>query len=73
MTELIQARDTENFIELSKKRYNGLYTYENTNYKGEFSGVYIRCIKHDKIIKVKPYFHLNSTRGCKECNKNINN
>jgi len=73
MQELIRAKDTTNFIELSKKKYKDTYTYDETKYRGEFMNIYFNCIAHNKRIRVKPFFHLNSSKGCKECSRKFKN
>jgi hypothetical protein len=65
--QLIRAKDTIDFIKISKEKYPNQYEYQNTKYKGEFMNIYIYCKKHNEKIKIKPYFHLNSSKGCTKC------
>jgi hypothetical protein len=63
------VKDTESFIEKSKKIHGDKYDYKNTTYKTIHEEVDIICPTHGNI-KVTPNYHLRGL-GCKFCTTSI--
>jgi hypothetical protein len=59
---------TKEFIKKAKKKYNGNFTYENTNYVDQFTKVTITCPLHGDFSQ-NPRVHLKigCLGGCKKC------
>ena len=57
---------TEQFIELSKKRFENRFSYEKTIYKNGRTKVLITCPVHGDVF-VTPHDFLTSKFGCPKC------
>src|ERR1700747_3557920 len=61
------------FINYSKKKYNNAFDYSLIKkYVDEYTKVTLKCIKHNIIFDIIPFYHLNRMYGgCIKClNKN---
>lgn len=63
-------RTTEEFIELSKKRFGLIYDYSQTRYKNTGTFVTIIC-RHHGPFKQKAKDHLVAAIGCPQCSYNV--
>lgn len=62
-------RTTVEFIEISKKLYPGMATYDNTFYKSNMDKITVTCIKHGDF-EVQACHHISpngGSFGCKQC------
>lgn len=58
--------NTEEFIDLSKKKFPNKFIYDNTVYVNNSTNVNIKCKIHG-LINIKPVVHLRSDYGCQKC------
>lgn len=63
-----KLRNGESFFEKCKQKYNGYYSYENSQYVSMFTDMVVTCVKHGDFL-IKPHDHLKGNGGCKECKK----
>lgn len=67
-TQKCSTKNTEIFIEQSKKVHGDNYNYDEVKYTGYNIPVKIYCKKHNEFFMQKPVNHL-QYKGCKKCAK----
>lgn len=62
-----KGASTQSFVEASDNRHRGLYTYESTLYKNNYTKVEVTCRTHGPF-RIRPYDHI-AGGGCPKCTK----